>query len=321
MHNAFIGAVSCIGMLTVSLAAAQDSYPTRPIRIIVANGPGSGADSMARLLSDALRQELNTDILVENKAGASGLVGGDFVAKSKPDGYTIGLFQASVLTTAAAINPKLPYDPIKDFTPLANLGVNPLAVIVSANSRWSTLGDFLSDAKENPGKRSCGIIGTGSHSHFNLELLSLASGTNILRVPYSGGTGDVITGLLGGHIDCASLVWAGISGQVKSGKFRVLAVTSRIKDLPTIPTFAQVGVPRASLEVFVGMFGPARLPRNVLDRLVPAVERSISDPKMVSNMDRIGFTVAYEGPRELAERIEKELVVVRDVAAQTGITQ
>jgi len=289
--------------------------------MIVANGPGSAADAMARLLSDALRQDLKTDVIVENKAGATGLVGGDFVAKSKPDGYTVGLFQASLLTTAAAINPNLPYDPTKDFTPLANVGVNALALIVSSSSRWNTLDQFLKDAKQNPGKRTCGIIGTGSHSQFNLELLEMASGTQVTRVPYSGGTGEVITGLLGGHIDCASLVWAGISGQVRSGKFRALAVTSRIKDLATIPTFAEAGVPRASLEVFVGIFGPAHLPKRITDRLVPSLEHVIQDPKMVANMDKLGFTVAYEGPQQLAERIQKELVVVRDVAAKAGIKQ
>ena len=302
-------------------ASAQERYPSRPIKLVVALGPGSGVDSLARMLSDYLRDDLKTELIVENKSGAAGVVGGEFVAKSKPDGYTLGVFHASVLTTAAAINPNLPYDPVKDFTPLALVGTNPLALVVSATSRWNTLGELLDDAKKNPGKIGCGIIGMGSHSHFNLELLRIDSGAEITRVPYSAGTGAVIIGILGGHIACSSLTWPAVVGQVRGGKLRALAVTSRIKEFPQIPTFAESGFPRASLEVFYAIFGPANLPREVVGRLVPALEKAIRDPKNEASLEKMGFSVSYEGPAKLSERIVNELAVVREVAAKVGVKQ
>ena len=302
-------------------ASAQERYPTRPIKLVVALGSGSGVDLLARMLGDYLRDDLKTEFIVENRPGAAGVLGGDFVAKSKPDGYTLGVFHASVLTTAAAINPNLPYDPSKDFTPLAFVGTNPLALVVSATSRWNKLEELLGEAKRNPGKIGCGIIGIGSHSHFNLEILRLESGAEITRVPYSAGTGAVITGILGGHIACTSLTWPAVVGQVRAGKFRALAVTSRIKEFPQIPTFAESGFPRANLEVFYAIFGPAHLPKEVVDRLVPALEKAIRDPKNEASLEKMGFSVSYEGPAKLSERIVNELAVVREVAAKVGVKQ
>ena len=300
-------------------ASAQERYPSRPIKLVVALGPGSGADALARMLSDYLRDDLKTELIVENKPGAAGVLGGDFLAKSKPDGYTLGVFHASVLTTAAAINPNLPYDPLKDFTPLAHVGTNPLALVVSTTSKWNKLDEFLDEARKNPGKIGCGLIGMGSHSHFNLELLRIDSGAEITRIPYSAGTGAVIIGILGGHIACTSLTWPAVVGQIRGGKFRALAVTSTIKEFPQIPTFAESGFPRASLEVFYAIFGPANLPREVVGRLVPALEKAIRDPKNEASLEKMGFSVSYEGPAKLSERIAHELAVVREVAARVGV--
>lgn len=308
-------------LLFAGTAFAQERYPARPIKIVVALGPGSAADALARILAEALRPDLKTDVIVENRAGAGGIVGGDFVARAKPDGYTVGLFHASVVTTVAAITPNLPYDPAKDFSPLGMVGVNQLAFVVSAGSRWKTLEEFLEEAKRTQGKLGCGIIGVGSHSHFNLELLKIASGAEITRVPYSAGTGAVITALLGGHIDCTSLVWPAVSAQVKAGKFRALAATSPVKGHPEIPTFADKGVPRASLEVFFALFAPAALPREAADRLVPAIERAARNPQTAGALEKMGFSVVYEGPQQLGERMRKELEIVREVAKKAGIRQ
>jgi tripartite-type tricarboxylate transporter receptor subunit TctC len=317
-----LGAIAVVLAFSLSSAAwAQEKYPSRPIRMIVALGPGSATDAMARILGEALRRELRTEVVVENKPGAAGIVGGEFVAKSKPDGYTLGALHASVLTTAAAITPNIPYDPTRDFTPLATVGVNPLVFAVSASSKWKSLEEFLDEAKKSRGKARCGLIGVGSHSHFNLELLKIASGADITHVPYSAGTGAVITGLLGNHIDCTSLIWPAVSAQVRAGKFRVLAVTSRIGEFPELPTFAAKGFPQASLEVFSGVFGPAGLPTQAQDKLVPALEKAIRDPHIAANLEKMGFSVIYERPRQLAQRIETELAVVRDVALKAGIKQ
>jgi tripartite-type tricarboxylate transporter receptor subunit TctC len=189
---AAISGMAWLALFSSGIVAAQDKYPSRPVRMVVALGPGSATDAMARMLADALRQDLKTEFIVENKPGAAGIVGGEFVARARPDGYTLGALHASVLTTAVAIAPNIPYDPVRDFTPLATVGVNALAFAVSSSSRWKSLEEFLDDAGKNQGKARCGPIGVGSHSHFNLGLLKLASGADITDVSYSAGTGAVI---------------------------------------------------------------------------------------------------------------------------------
>jgi tripartite-type tricarboxylate transporter receptor subunit TctC len=300
-------------------ASAESNYPSRPITVVVPLGPGSATDALARLIAESLRTELKTEVIVENKAGAGGVIGGSFVARAKPDGYTIGVFHSSVLTTAVATSPNVTYDPHKDFTPLGNAANNPWVLGVAANSRFKTLEDLIAAAKKEPGKFNCGIIGIGSHSHFNLELLKQASGADISRIPYSTGTGAIIAGLLGGHIDSASMVWAGLSEHVRSGKIRILAASSPLRGFPDVPTLASKGYPQASLEVAFSVVGPAGLPKEVLDVLVSAVERAVKNPKNVATMEKMGFRIAYEGPQQLGQSLEKELSVVTDVARKVGI--
>ncbi len=298
---------------------AQDKYPSKPIRIIVALGPGSGTDALARFLAaDPLRRELGTEIIVENRAGAGGVVGGDVVAKSKPDGYTLALFHASVVSTATVVNQNVSYNPVRDFTPIATLVTNQLAILVNTNSRWNTLEQLLGEAKKT-GKVACGIIGVGSHTHFNLELLKLASGAALTRVPYAQGSGPIINDLLGGHLDCTSLVWPAVEAQVKAGKLRALGATSPIKGFPNVPTFASKGFPQANLEVFFAMFGPANLPPEVMARVEPAFERIMKNPAIQEKLEGMGFSILYENSKQLGERVKHELSIVADVAKRADI--
>lgn len=315
-------AVLVAGFIVVVLpltAVAQERYPTRPIKMVVALGAGSATDALARIVAEFLRQELGTDVVVENKAGAGGVVGGDYVAKSKPDGYTLGALHSSVVTTSPALSSNYPFDPLKDIEPLGSAGVNPIALVVNAASPWKTLEAFLEQGRK--GKVTCGIIGVGSHSHFNLELLKSGSGAQIAIVPYKEGTGPAIAALLGAHIDCSSLVWPAVAGHVRGGKFSALAVTSRLKDAPDLPTFAKKGFPQLSLEVFLGFYGPAGLPKEVVAKLLPAFEKAIKNPENAVRLEKTGFSVAYEGPKEVAERIRREMGIAREVAKKSGITQ
>lgn len=301
------------------IALAQDRYPIKPITMIISLGPGTIPDLLARVVSEPLRQELKADILFEHKTGAIGIIGNDFVAKSKPDGYTLGSLNGPAFTNVAVITPNLPYDPMKDFTPLANVGVTTALVVVNANSPWKTLEDFLGHAKKNPGKVTCGTSGVGSSGHFNLELLNIAAGVQITHVPYKAGSPANIAALLGGHIDCASQIWPVVSSHVRAGTLRVLAVTRPLNEFPQFPTFAKLGFPRVSLEVWFGFFGPANLPRDVTGKLVPAFAKAIKDQESVAKLEKSGFSVAYEEPKELSDRIKREHAVVRDVAQKAGI--
>jgi len=298
-------------------AAAQESYPVKPIRMTVPIGPGAAADSLARFLAEPLRQQLGTEIIVENRAGAGGRLGAEYLAKSKPDGYSLGLFHASLLSTATVVNRNVPYDPVKDFTPVATLVTTPLVIVVGADSRWNDIESFLKEARG--GKIDCGLIGLGSQTHFNMELLKIASGAAINLVPYPAGTGAIITALLGGHLHCTSLTWPGIAPHVRAGKFRALAATSPVKDMPNIPTFASRGMPQVNLEVFNSVLGPANLPRPVLDRLETAYRRVMTDPKIVEQLEKQGNSLLYEDSATLGARIKRELAVVQEVFKKAGL--
>lgn len=313
--------VILIGFLFVKfdIAVAQDKYPTKPITMIISLGPGTIPDIVARLVGEPLRRDLKTDILFEHKSGAAGVIANDFVAKAKPDGYILGSLNSPSFTNAAVITPNLPYDPLKDFTALANVGVSTALIAVNANSPWKTLDEFISHTKKNPGKVSCGTSGVGTSGHFNLELLNIAAGTRINHVPYKAGSPANIAALLGGHIDCASQIWPVVSSHVRAGTMRILAVTGTIKEIPQVPTFAKLGLSSVNLDVWFGFFGPANLSKEVTGRLVPALAKAIKDPETVAKLDKGGFTVAYEEPKELQERIKREYAVVRDVAQKAGI--
>jgi tripartite-type tricarboxylate transporter receptor subunit TctC len=311
-----------LAVLALSACCAaypQESYPSRPVKIVVPLGPGAATDSLARLISESLRSELKGSFIVENRPGAGGIVGAAYVASAKPDGYTIGVFHSSVLSAAAAVNPKLGYDPKKDFTPIGIVASNPIALAVAANSKFRTLDDFIAAAKKEPGKYTAGFIGLGSHSHFNLELLRIASSAEITRVPFAGGTGPLITSLLGGQIDAASALWAAFSGQVQGGKLRLIATTSPIREHPEVPTFASKGYPKLNLEVLAVVVGPAGMPTEAIGALVRAVERATVEPKNVAAMEKLGFQVAYGGPQKLASYIAEELAVLSALVKDAGI--
>lgn len=304
----------------VSETQAQEKYPSKPIKFIVPLGPGTVNDVVARTLGELLSRGLKTEISIEYKAGAGGVVGSDAVAKSPPDGYTLGSLNSSALTNSPAIMEKPPYDPLRDFTPIANVGVNPALVAINAASPWKTLEEFLNHARKNPGKVSCGTSGVGTSGHFNLELLKGAAGVQINHVPYRGSPQN-ITALLGGHIDCASQIWPAVAGHVKGGTLRILAVTSEVRESPQLPTFARLGFPQVTLEVSFGFYGPAGLPKDVVAKLVSAFEKAIKDPETSTRLEKAGFAVAYEGPKALSERIARELTLARDVARKAGIRQ
>lgn len=301
-------------------ATAQNEYPNRPVKIIVAIGPGSATDSFARLLADGLRTELKGDFIVENKAGAGGVIGGNFIAKAAPDGYTLGVLHSSVVTTSPAIQPAVHYDPRKDFTYLGNTVSNPVVLLVPGASPFKKLEDLVAAAKKDPGKYHTGIIGMGSHSHFNLELLKQASGAGLTRVPYSGGTSQIVADLMGNQVSSASLIWAGLGEFVKDGRIRALAATSPLKGFPDVPTFTERGYPKVHLEVFLAVVAPAGLPKEISDRLVPAIERVVKRPENEEMMSRLGYRVNYEPPAQAAKTITDELESVAVLAKQIGLS-
>jgi tripartite-type tricarboxylate transporter receptor subunit TctC len=311
--------IALCAMAFSGAASAQDAYPSRPIKIVIPLGPGSGNDVVTRILSDSLEKELKTRIEVEYKAGgAGGVVGADFVAQSKPDGYTLGTLNNSILTNSPVFNP-VPFDPVKGFTPIARLGVGTTALAVNAGAPWNTLEEFLAHARKTPGKATCGTTGVATVGNLDLELLKAAANVQITHIPYKAGSGPNIAALLGGHIDCAMQLWPVLANQVQAGKLKILASVSPLKDFPKVPTFAQKGLPSVDIEVWFGFFGPANLPAPVMAKLGPAFEKALKEPDNVAKLEKIGWSVQYEGTSALAERVRKELATVRELVQKAGI--
>ena len=314
-----VSALFLFALAFIGTALAQDKYPSKPIKIIIPLGPGSGNDVVTRILSESLEKELKTQISVEYKAGGGGgVVGADFVAKSKADGYTIGTLNNSVFTISPVFTP-VPYDPLKDFSPIARLGVGSVVLVVNSNSPWKTLEEFLDYAKKNPGKATCGTTGATAAGGLDVELLNVAAGVRVTLVPYKEGSGPNIAALLGGHIDCAMQLWPVLLSHVKGGKLRPLATTSPLKEFPQVLTFAQKGLPAVNLDVWFGFYGPANLPKDAMAKLASAFEKALKVPENVAKLENIGWTVAYEGPTDVSERVKKELAVVRDIVKKARI--
>jgi len=300
-------------------ASAQERYPSKPIKIIIPLGPGSGNDVVTRVLSESLEKELNTRIEVEYKAGGGGgVIGADFLANSKPDGYTLGTMNSSIFTNAPVFNP-VPFDPIKGFTSIARLGAGSIVLVVNSTAPWKSVEEFVDHARKDPGKATCGTTGVATVGNLDLELLKAAAGVQITHVPYKAGSGPNIAALLGGHIDCAMQLWPVLVNHVRGGKLRPLATVSTLREFPQVPTFTQKGFPSVDLEVWFGFFGPANLPADVMAKLVPAFEKALKDPGNVAKLEKIGWSVQYEGPVALSERIKRELGAVRDLVKKAGI--
>jgi len=300
-------------------APAQEKYPSQPIKIVIPLGPGSGNDVVTRILTESLEKELNTRIEVEYKAGGGGgVIGADFVANSKPDGYTLGTLNSSIFTNAPVFNP-VPFDPINGFTSIARLGAGSIVLAVNSTAPWKNVEEFLDHAKKSPGKATCGTTGVATVGNLDLELLKTATGVQITHVPYKAGSGPNIAALLGGHIDCAMQLWPVLVNHVRGGKLRALASVSPLREFPNVPTFTQRGFPSVDLEVWFGFFGPAKLPANVMAKLVPAFEKALKDPGNVAKLEKLGWNVQYEGPAAVSARIKRELSTVREIVKKAGI--
>jgi tripartite-type tricarboxylate transporter receptor subunit TctC len=307
----------CVAALSwVALAAsAQDAFPSTTIRLLVPLGPGSATDSLARVVGEALAQELKVTVVVENRPGAGGTIAANLLAKSKPDGHTIGIFPSSVFGPAAAVNANLPYDPVKDFTPLAIVATNPVVLAVAATSPFKTLEELMQAARKDPGKYTSGFIGVATTEQGEIDLLNPLPDAPLLRVPYAGGTGPLLNALLGGQIDAGTALWAAMSAQARAGKLRILGTSKALQDNPA-PTFESKGYYQPHMEVRTFLAAPAGLPPAIQAALARAAERAIANPKTIASLEKQGNIVSYGGPREMAAAVASEVTAFKAIVAR-----
>ena len=258
-------------------APAADAWPGKPVKMIVSFAPGGTTDILGRIVADKLTEFLGQPFVVENRAGAGGIVGAQAVAKAAPDGYTLLATGIGPLVVVPAMNPNAPYDPIRDFTHIALFGGPPAVLVVPRDLPLNDLDALVAFAKSKPGALKYGSPGVGSHGQLMFELLKQEAGLNVIHVPYRG-SGPVVTDLMGGHLPAASITLTGVAEQIKAGTIRGLAVSSanRLPEFPDIPTYAERGYPKLVSNIWFCLVGPARMPENVVKRLNVEVIRAFA---------------------------------------------
>lgn len=279
--------LACAALLgaTAGAAHAQAPYPNQPIKVIVPFPPGGGTDVVTRLLTDKLRASSNWTFVVDNKAGAGGNIGLDAVAKSKPDGYTLGMGQTANLAINPALYPKMPYDAVKDFVPVALVAGQAVVLVVNSTSAFKTLGDLVAAAKTKPSTLTMASAGNGTVGHLTGEVFMRQAGIKVNHIPYKG-AGPAATDLLGGQVDFYFATPQTVVSFVKAGKLRALAVSSpqRMPVLPDVPTVAESGYRGFDTSDWKMLVAPAGTPADIVKRLNAEVEKAMSNPQAIAQV-------------------------------------
>ncbi len=300
----FVKLVVVLTALLVVSARAED-WPAHLIKATIPFGAGSAADVVPRVVFDRLAAELGQPIIIENRAGAGGMLGTVQVTKAEPDGYTL-LANSSALTIAPAIFTSMAFD-TKELASVLMIGSSANVMIVPNSRSWKTLADFVADAKAKPGTISFGSVGIGSAVHISSEKFRLAAGIEASHVPYRGGA-EVITDILGGRIDFYFCPVATALPLIKDGKVRALVVStaSRVPDLPDVPTLAESGIKNAESEIWFGVFMPARTPAAVIEKFNAAGLRVLSEPTMQASLKKLGIETRPMKPAEIDDLVRQE---------------
>lgn len=307
--------------LTASPARAADTYPSRPVTLIIPVAPGGTTDIAGRALAQGLKDALGQTIVVENKAGGSGNIGLAYVARAKPDGYTLLLSYEGYHTGNPALFKDLAWDPVKDFTPIAEVIRGPHVILVPKDSPASDLKSFIALAKASPGKFNFASSGNGSIQHLGAEQFKLLTGTDLVHVPYNGAA-PAMQDLLASRVQLFITTPPTAIGHLKAGTLRALAITSEKRHpmLPDVPTTAEAGLPEFQLEAWFSVFGPAGMPDDVVQKVTQAIKTVVTSPHFVEQMNAQGSNASYKSPTELAQIVKDDLAKWNKVVKAAGIS-
>ncbi len=299
-------------------ANAQD-FPARAVHITVPYTPGTGADILARVLGPRLAERWKAAVVVDNRAGATGNIGTEFVAKSAPDGYSL-LFTATSFGTNPALSRSLPFDALKSFAPVALVATSAMAVVVNPQVSAKSLREFIDLAKREPGKLYYSSPGNGGPQHLAMELLKLETGVDLVHVPYKGAAG-ALTDLIGGHVQAMVSALQTAAPHVQSGKLRMLAVMSsqRSGAFPDVPTTREEGLPQLEVETWYGLLAPAEAPKAVILKVNEDINALLKDSAIRDFMAKQGMSPAGGPPDRLATLLKQELARWSRVVAAAGI--
>ena len=314
-------AVAAALATSLSVAQAADTYPARPPHLIVTFAAGGSSDIMARTVAKAMGDGLGQQIVVENKPGAGGNVGAEYVAHAAPDGYTLLFGTIGTIGIGPSLYKHLNYDPLKDLAPVGILHTLPNILIVHVSVPAHNLKELIAHAKAHPGQLTFASAGTGSVSHLAGELFKEAAGIDIVHVPYQSGGGSVSADLIAGRVSMMLETVTNALALVKTGQLRALAVTTpqRSAAVPDLPTFAEAGLPGFNVSSWTGLFAPAGTPKAIILRLNAETKRIAHDPAYIEAMKRIGTDVAYSTPDQFSAFVKAEVQKWGTAVKQAGV--
>jgi tripartite-type tricarboxylate transporter receptor subunit TctC len=303
---AALGALAALCL--IAPAAQAQTYPAKPVRIVVPFTPGGSTDILARALGQALSEAWKQQVIVENKPGAGGIIGAEAVARAAPDGYTLLMGHIGTLAVNPTLYPKLPYDAITDFAPVALVAMVPNVLVVHPSVPARTVNELIALAKAKPGALSYSTGGTGSAAHLATEYFKLATGTDILHVPYKGAA-PAVTDLIGGQVSMTLTGLPPLLQHVRAGKLRALGVASatRLPQIPEVPTIAESGVSGFEATQWYGVVAPARTPPALVDRIAADIRKALERPDLKQRLEAEGAQPTSLGPAEFGAFIRKEI--------------
>jgi tripartite-type tricarboxylate transporter receptor subunit TctC len=308
-------------MLAAPMIAMAQSYPSKPVRMIVTFPPGSTPDIVGRTLATRLQESMGQPFVVENRAGAGGNIGADAVAKATPDGYTLLVSTNGVYAINKALYKAMPFDPDKDLAPISLLATAPQMLVVSPALGLNSFKEFLEHVRRNPGRLSYGSVGAGSASHLTMELLKTDAGVFVVHIPYKGFP-PAVADMLGGNIHTMFAIIPGVLPHVKAGKMTPLAVTAlkRSALAPEVPSVAELGYPQLESLAWIGLGAPAGTPREVIARLADETRKALGAEEARTLLGRQGFDVVAGPPEEFQKWIRAESTKWGRVIQVSGAT-
>ena len=300
--------LAALAAVSIAPAAFAQPYPSKPIRMIVGFPPGGGTDVVARVIAQKLSEWYAQTVVVENRAGATGTIGADVLAKSTPDGYTLMMGHANSHAIAPNLMAKLPYDPIKDFAPVSYVGYVPNVLSLHPSVPAKNMKELVTLLKNNPGKYTYASSGNGSSQHLSGEMFKLLTGTSILHVPYKG-SGDAIKDLLAGTVSMNFDTMPPVLEHIKAGKLRGLGISTpkRLAQLPEVPTFAEEGLTGFEILNWYGVMAPAATPREIVNKLATDINKSMREPDVKARLEQVGTQLRELSPEEFGAFMRSEL--------------
>jgi tripartite-type tricarboxylate transporter receptor subunit TctC len=320
--SVFCAAAVVFALSGVSTDAEAQTFPNRPITLVIPFAPGGSTSIVGRVIADKMSQLLGEGIVVDNRPGAGGTVGSKMVAKSEPDGYTILLGYTGTLAIGPSLYKNVGYDPRKDFAPIGMIGNAPSALVVHPSFPAKSIAELIAYAKANPGKVNFGSAGTGSVNHITGEYFARSAGITLVHIPYKG-TGPALTDLLGGHIPMALAPIPAVHANVTAGLLRALAVTGKTRSglLPEVPTIAEAGLTGFEASLYYGLVAPAGTPRPIIDRLNKELRAALASDEVKQQLGLDGTEITSGSPEDYAGFIDQDEKKWSALVKASGVEQ